>query len=129
MNKNQLCHQHVQLGGDRTFLGIVVAIFSFGRLFGSIILGYWYNWRGPKEVIIVSLLLSIIGNVLYGFGYITSKWVVLVGRFLVGFGSGILSPVRAAIADITTKEKRVRFMALSNAVQFIGFAIVPGRIM
>jgi MFS family permease len=72
------------------------------------------------------LLIAVIGNLMYGVGYVTDKWVVLVGRFLVGFGSGTLAPIRAAIADITTTEQRVRYMALSNAVQFIGFAIVPG---
>ena len=39
---------------------------------------------------------------------------------------GTLSPVRATLSDVSTKEQRVRFMAISNATQFIGFAIVPG---
>jgi len=73
-----------------------------------------------------SLLISVIGNLLYSSGYVTNMWVIFFGRFLVGFGSGTLSPIRASIADATTKEQRVRFMALSNATQFLGFAIVPG---
>lgn len=35
--------------------------------------------------------------------------------------------VRACIGEITTVEQRTRFMAYSSAVQFIGFAVVPGR--
>jgi len=115
-----------QTGGDKAFLGIVVSVFSVGRLFGSTAFGYWYNWRGPREVMMASLVISFVGNVLYGTGYVTHKWVILLSRFLVGFGSGILSPVRAALADIATKQQLVRYMALANAIQFIGFAIMPG---
>ena len=77
-------------------------------------------------MLIGSLVISIIGNLLYSFGGVTDKWTVFVSRVLVGFGSGTLSPVRATLADVSTKEQRVRFMALSNAIQFVGFAILPG---
>ena len=105
---------------------------------GSLLLGYWYNKRGPREALVVALLISIMGNFMYSFGFITSKWIVLISRFLVGFGSGFaiyarhvtisgtLAPVRATLSDVSTEEQRVRFMAVSNAVQFIGVAIVPG---
>jgi hypothetical protein len=64
---------------------------------------------------------------------------MIFSRILTGFGTGIpssfhfshllgvLSPVRACIADITTPSQRVKFFGLSSAVQFIGFAIMPGN--
>jgi len=113
-------------GGNKKSLGMVVAGYSVGRLFGSVVFGWWYNKRGGKEVLIFSLLISIFGNFAYSFAPLTGWWIILVSRSVVGLGSGILSVVRACIADITTVEQRTRFMAYSSAVQFLGFAIVPG---
>lgn len=114
------------LGGDKRFLGYVVGTYSAGRLIGSILLGWWYNKRGAKEVLIVSLVCSIIGNVMYSLSSVTNLWMIFISRTLVGFGTGILSVVRAFVAESTTKEQRLRFIAYSAAVQFIGFAVVPG---
>ena len=43
-------------------MGIIIAAFSVGRLFGSIFLGWWYNKRGGKEALIVSLAISTIAH-------------------------------------------------------------------
>ena len=77
-----------QIGSDSAFLSYVVAGFSAGRFIGSLLFGYWYNKRGPKEALLVALAISIIGNFMYSFGPITNKWIVFISRVLVGFGSG-----------------------------------------
>jgi len=118
---------HVEdLGGNKKALGMIVATFSVGRLFGSVFLGWWYNKRGGKEVLIFSLALSAVAHIIYSFAGLTGWWILLISRTAVGFGTGILSVVRAIIAAATTTEQRTRFMAFSSAVQFIGFAVVPG---
>jgi ceroid-lipofuscinosis MFS transporter 7 len=114
------------IGGDKKSLGMIVAAFSVGRLFGSIFLGWWYNKRGGKEAIIFSLIISAIAHTAYSFATLTGWWLLLLSRTVVGFGTGILSVVRACIADCTTVQQRTKFMAYSSAVQFIGFAVVPG---
>eukprot|EP01133_Synstelium_polycarpum_P017753 gene17753-21173_t len=51
--------------------------------------------------------------------------LLITSRFLLGFGAGTLSAVRAYIAEVSTSEERTSFVAISSAVQFLGFAITP----
>eukprot|EP01133_Synstelium_polycarpum_P006527 gene6527-7558_t len=51
--------------------------------------------------------------------------LLITSRFLLGFGAGTLSVVRAYIAEVSTSEERTSFVAISSAVQFLGFAITP----
>jgi len=80
-----------------------------------------------REVLLCSIFLSLVGNVLYSLGPHTGKWAVLISRVIVGFGSGVLTPIRAALAELTTKDQRTRFMAYCNAAQFVGL-VLPGMI-
>jgi len=72
----------------------------------------------------MSIVISLIGNVLYAVG--VNKWVILSSRVIVGVGTGVLTIVRACIAASTTKEERSRFISASACFAFIGFAVTPG---
>jgi len=114
------------LGGDTTILGIIVGAYSFGRLIGSVFFGWLYNRKGAKITLLCSLSLSIFGNLFYSLGSLTNLWIIAFSRVLTGLATGVLSTARAFIAERTKPEERTRFMAYSNAVQFIGFSIMPG---
>lgn len=79
-------------GATPTFLGWVVASYSFGQLIASPLLGLWADYRPTREPLIVSLVINIVFNVLYSyvgvFSPIEAGWVMLVARGFVGFGAG-----------------------------------------
>jgi len=114
------------MGGDARMVGIAVGGFSVGRLVGGVLFGWWFNRFGGKWALACCLFVSILGNILYALGPVTHIYALIASRIITGFSTGILSVVRAVVAEMTTTEQRTKFMALSSAVQFLGFAIVPG---
>lgn len=61
---------------------------SAGTLLSSPIFGYWSDKRNFGEVLAVSLAIGVVANVTYAVSYAT--WMLLIARFLVGFGNGTL---------------------------------------
>ncbi|KAN0012000.1 hypothetical protein ACTFIU_000219 [Dictyostelium citrinum] len=117
------------VGGDSSFLGIVVSSFSVGRFISTILLGYLSSKLKYRKVFIGSVAICIVGSLFYCFAYLdngaTGRVVLVISRVLLGFGAGTLSAVRAYIAEISTPKERTTYIAWASAVQFFGFAITP----
>ena len=81
---------------EATFLGWLVAAFSFGQLIASPIIGYVANRTNNNKIpLIVSTGLIGISNILYAYvqsintpGF-SNKWWLIVARFIMGVGAGI----------------------------------------
>eukprot|EP01091_Cochliopodium_minus_P010092 TRINITY_DN2631_c0_g1_i1.p1 TRINITY_DN2631_c0_g1~~TRINITY_DN2631_c0_g1_i1.p1 ORF type:complete len:477 (+),score=102.45 TRINITY_DN2631_c0_g1_i1:483-1913(+) len=116
-----------ELKGDHSFLGYTIAIYSVGQFTGSLIFGKWSNVRPTLEPLIVSLVISLIGNFYYGFArdIPDAKWQVFIARFLVGFGAGNVSLCRAFVSEASTIEKKTSNMSAAGAAQGIGFVFGP----
>ena len=73
-----------------SFLGFIVAAFSFGQLVAAPIFGFWSNHRPVMEPVIVSLVVSLGGSILYTYAeaFEDGKWVLLFSRLIIGIGSG-----------------------------------------
>ncbi|KAL6071312.1 MFS domain-containing protein [Balamuthia mandrillaris] len=111
---------------DVAFVGVIVGAFSLGRLISSLVLGWLSTKRSVKDVMLLSLFLAFVGNLLYAFAEITSVWVLLLSRTIIGFATGVLSVSRAHIAYLVSSEELVKYMAWLAACQFAGFALTPG---
>eukprot|EP01113_Clastostelium_recurvatum_P049540 TRINITY_DN9195_c0_g1_i4.p1 TRINITY_DN9195_c0_g1~~TRINITY_DN9195_c0_g1_i4.p1 ORF type:complete len:550 (+),score=103.44 TRINITY_DN9195_c0_g1_i4:84-1733(+) len=114
------------VGGDATWLGWTVGAFSTGRFVSTIGLGYISTQSAYKRVLAVSVLICVIGNALYATSYAGGIIMLLISRFLIGFGAGTLSVIRAYVVQVTSSAERTAYMAVVGAVQFLGFAIMPG---
>lgn len=62
---------------------------TFGQSSFVCVVYFRYNKRGAKNVLIFCTILSIIGSVMYIVGAITNIWVIIISRFVIGFGSGV----------------------------------------
>jgi ceroid-lipofuscinosis MFS transporter 7 len=118
------------LHGDESFYGVVVAIYSVGSLLGSMLFGWWYDYRPVKEPILVAIFLAVGGNALYSslglFPLEYAPWLMFVSRFLVGFGSGSVAVCRAFCSEVTPIQNKTSMMAAISGAQGIGFVIGPG---
>ena len=74
-----------------SYLGWVTSAYSLGRLLASIVFGYWSDKRRAMESLIVSIVLLIVGSILYccaqAFGD-NGLYVVLIARTMQGMSSG-----------------------------------------
>ncbi|XP_062514051.1 major facilitator superfamily domain-containing protein 8-like [Corticium candelabrum] len=114
-----------------TILGVVVASFSLGQLLGSPVFGYWANRRQSKEPVVVSCILALVGNCMYGYSGSLSEHnifnaiTMMSARFIVGFGAGNVAITRSFVSHSTTLEERTAAMANMSIAQALGFIIGP----
>eukprot|EP01113_Clastostelium_recurvatum_P050569 TRINITY_DN9606_c0_g1_i2.p1 TRINITY_DN9606_c0_g1~~TRINITY_DN9606_c0_g1_i2.p1 ORF type:complete len:608 (-),score=135.52 TRINITY_DN9606_c0_g1_i2:1-1824(-) len=117
---------NLAIGGNSALLGVIIASFSVGRLISSLVFGYWSD-RSIKLVLLCSTWVVIVGNIAYMTAYPAhSLTILIISRFITGFGTGTLSVGRGYIAKVTTPAERTRFLSYSGAAQFLGFSITPG---
>ncbi|KAM9988819.1 hypothetical protein ACTFIY_004842 [Dictyostelium cf. discoideum] len=121
----------ILVGGTATTLGMVISAFSAGRFLATIVLGYFSKFDTYKNIFNISMVLCIIGSLWYSFSYIDQgnqfigQSSLVISRFVLGFGAGTLSTARSFLADITIPSERTTWIALSSALQFLGFAVSP----
>jgi MFS transporter, ceroid-lipofuscinosis neuronal protein 7 len=117
------------LGGDLASMGLLTSVFSVGRLISSTVFGWMCDRYSFKFVYTVSSLVCLVGNAIYMLAdasVTNSIAVLVVSRFLVGFGAGNRSVCRANVAALTTVDQRLRFLTILAAVVFLGYALTPG---
>lgn len=112
------------LGGTKGMLGVFVASFSVGRMLTTIPLGYLSDKFSTASVLMVASAIQVAGHMVYAVA--PSVWVLLVSRTVVGFGSATMSVCRAHLTRAVPQSKLTHHFAYLSALQFIGFAVLPG---
>jgi hypothetical protein len=124
-----------------------VALFSVGRLITALLVTWADKAISHKAVYDLSLLLSVAGCVLYFFGMELGLPALVVGRVVMGFGTGdrwkivgvylvvcvescvvlpgTLGTPRAVVVSVTNLSNRTFYMAVLDTCRFFGFAITP----
>lgn len=105
-------------------LGFLVAIFSLAQFIFAPIAGELSDKHGPKNLIIVGLIIFGLSQLVFGLS--NELWMLFVARFFTGLGAAFLvPPMMAFVANITTFEERGRGMGLLGASMSLGFMIGP----
>ncbi|KAI6204977.1 hypothetical protein M3Y94_00739800 [Aphelenchoides besseyi] len=112
------------------FYGVVVAAYSAGQIIGSPMLGRIADKTKTVRIpIAIGIVLSFIGNVVYIAGSVVpvswSKYLVLLGRFVVGFGGSNVGVMRSYASMASSKNDRSRAIALINGGYSTGSVIGP----
>ncbi|AWN23829.1 tetracycline resistance MFS efflux pump [Deinococcus irradiatisoli] len=102
------------------FLGAAYAFFSF---FSSPVLGALSDAYGRRPVLILSLLGSATGYVIFGLG--GSLWVLFLGRIIDGLCAGGMGALFGYVADTTPEEQRGKVFGQIGAVVGAGFIVGP----
>lgn len=68
------------------FLGLAVSVNSAGSFLASPLFGWWADKRSTREVLLCTLVLMVIGNVMYSLAF--NVWLLLAARFIVGIAAG-----------------------------------------
>lgn len=111
-----------QYSNDAIMLTILTALYSAAQFFAAPFMGRLGDSFGRRPVLILSLLGSSAGYVLFGLG--GALWVLLISRLIDGITAGNQSVAAAYIADVSTPETRVKNFALFGMSW--GVALVAG---
>lgn len=116
----KLAPQAQQTAATIGWLGATYAALSF---FAAPVLGALSDAYGRKPVLLIALLGSAIGSLLFGLA--GSLWLLFAGRAVDGLCAGGMSAIFGYVADTTSEEERGKVFGQIGAVVGAGFIIGP----
>jgi MFS family permease len=105
------------------FGGILGSLYAILQFFFAPIWGGLSDRYGRRPVLMITLCDTAIGYFLWIMA--GDIWVLLLSRVIGGMAGGNISVATAAIADVTTREKRSKGMAFVGIAFGLGFVLGP----
>lgn len=107
-------------------LGLLTAIFPLMQFFTTPILGQLSDKYGRRKILVISLLGTAFGYLLFALGVLfRSLPLLFFARALDGITGGNISVAQASIADVTKPEDRAKNFGLIGAAFGMGFILGP----
>ncbi|HLZ56708.1 MAG TPA: MFS transporter [Ktedonosporobacter sp.] len=103
--------------------GALFSCYSVCQFFAAPMLGALSDRYGRRWLLLICLLGSAIGYVMYGLG--GALWIFFLSRIIDGLTGGNISILFALMADITKPEERGKLFGLLGAVSGIGLIVGP----
>ena len=104
-------------------MSALMSVFALCTFFAAPVFGALSDRFGRKRILIISLLGSFVGYVLFGIG--GALWVLFLGRIIDGLTAGNISTMFAYISDTTDPAERTKWFSYMGAASGIGFMIGP----
>lgn len=104
-------------------VGLVALSFSGAQFLAAPLLGRLSDRWGRRPVLVLSVLGSGIGYVLFALG--GALWVYFLARLIDGITGGNISTAQAYIADVSPPEARAKNFGLLGAAFGLGFLLGP----
>ncbi|KAF2077643.1 hypothetical protein CYY_001030 [Polysphondylium violaceum] len=111
------------VGGTNHDLGMALAGFSLAQVCFLPLIGLWADKRTMRESFCASLVIGIIGNIMYAMS--VHPLMIIAGRFIAGVGSSNMALTNSYIASVSTKEQRTKYMAKVNGINAFGLVAGP----
>ena len=119
-----LVKPYISNSGDQAVVvALLTSIYAACVFFAAPGLGALSDRYGRRPVLLVCLLGSAAGYVVFGIG--GALWVLFVGRIIDGITGGTISTIFAYFADITPSEQRTKYFGWMSAVVGAGSVIGP----
>jgi len=102
---------------------LLSVIYAAAQFFAAPVLGKLSDRAGRRPVLLVSLLGSAIGYLIFGFG--GALWVLLLSRLIDGVTGGNMSTASAYIADLSTPDELAKNFTLVGIAWGVGLVLGP----
>jgi DHA1 family tetracycline resistance protein-like MFS transporter len=99
-------------------MSALLSAFAACTFFAAPVFGALSDRFGRKYILIISLLGSVTGYVLFGIG--GALWILFLGRIIDGLTAGNISTLFAYISDSTEPEERPKWFGYVGATMGIG---------
>jgi len=113
-----------EYGPSPVVFGLLMASFSMMQFLFAPVLGRLSDRFGRRPVLLVSLVGSVVGYLLFAFA--GSIAMLFLSRIIDGISGGNISTAQAVISDITDERDRAKGMGLIGAAFGLGFICGPG---
>lgn len=101
------------LGATPFMYGLLITSYSLMQFVFTPILGRLSDSYGRRKILLSAFLISSFSYFVFGIAQLL--WVLFVARIMAGFTAATVSVAQAYVADVTTKEKRLRYIGLMGA--------------
>lgn len=106
--------------------GFLIAAYPLLQFFGAPVLGSLSDQYGRKPVLLISLVGTLVGYLLFAYAIHESiLWLLFAARMLPGFTGGNIAVIFSSIADVSTPAERTKNFGLVGAAFGIGFVLGP----
>lgn len=102
---------------------LLTTAFSLSQFFGTPILGRLSDRVGRKPLLVVSLLGTVVANILAAVS--PFAWWLYLARMLDGLTGGNNSVAQAVVSDMTTPEQRTQAFGIFGGMFRLGFVVGP----
>jgi MFS transporter, DHA1 family, tetracycline resistance protein len=106
-----------------TVVGWLVSSYAICQFVVAPALGMLSDRFGRRPLLLICLLGSAIGYLLFGVG--GALWILFLGRIIDGLTGGNMSILFAYIGDISEPQERGKYFGLFGAASGIGFILGP----
>ncbi|KHD37489.1 MFS transporter [Clostridium acetobutylicum] len=110
-------------GNQAIIVTLLTSVYAICMFFSAPGLGALSDKYGRRPVLLVCLLGSSIGYLIFGIG--GALWVLFAGRIIDGITGGTISTIFAYFADIIPENERTKYFGWVSAVVGVGTIIGP----
>ena len=112
------------LGAEGVWLGLAFSAIAISLAISTIPIGRLSDRWGRRPFMIAGFL--IYGSCSLGYIFATSFEVILVARFIAGFGAAGTFPIAMAyVGDLAPRDREGTYMGTFNVATFLGFGAGP----
>lgn len=104
-------------------VGVLLAMFSVGQVFGAPVLGRLSDRYGRKPILFLSVFGSFLSMLVLGFS--TSIAFFFIARLTDGLTGANITIAQSYISDVTTPENRAKGLGIIGAAFGLGFIFGP----
>lgn len=108
------------------YLGLLIASYPLAQFFGAPLLGALSDRHGRKKILLISLIGTCIGYIMFAYAIITRNLLILfLSRILDGFTGGNISTIMSSIADISEHKDKAKNFGIIGMAFGIGVIFGP----
>jgi DHA1 family tetracycline resistance protein-like MFS transporter len=111
------------LGGSILLYGVLLASYSLMSFIFTPLVARFSDRYGRRKILLAALAVSSFSYFIFGASQ--AIWLLFLGRMLSGTTAATVPVAQAYVADVTTRNERLRYLGLLGAAAGLAFILGP----